>query len=417
LIAQTLLLVAALVGQGSPPAEQAQPQQSPVLSALTAAAAPGAWTLPPPNGELPPPNGEALSGAAAPNADGAVSQVPLFSLQDALSRVANPDIEPLPPTDPPIVPRVNTDPIPQLMQDAAEPTLGKRLGLTPRNPPLANYYDPFSGQFAYGNAGVQPYKFGWWSYDDATWMPTEPARGTSGSFQIVEWNSYFRYARPIDDTLIFTWSPTWNAIWWTGPKGVPLPGEVDQITSDIQLSSASAGRWNFQIGFTPQMNSDFRRQLDSNAYMFDGRAVLFYQPSPNWRWAFGFAYWNRVIDRFIPYGGVIWSPNDRWEFRLFFPKTRISRYCGNRLGGPIWAYGTAEYAVQAWQVDMENASGVKTRGEMRDVRLMLGAEYQRNQYMAFAECGAVLDRQFYFKDASYNFGINPGLIARIGLAF
>ncbi len=174
--------------------------------------------------------------------------------------------------------------------------------------PMGRYYDPFTRQFTYGNRGVQPYKFGWSSYDDMTWMPTVPARGTTGSFQDLEWNSNLRYSRAIDDQWIFTWTPTWNTSFWTGPTGVPLPASVSQISSDLQLSSASGGPFDFQIGFTPQVNADLQKQLDSNAYMFDGRFVFFYQSSPNLRWAFGFAYWNRVIDQFIPYGGIIWRP-------------------------------------------------------------------------------------------------------------
>lgn len=283
--------------------------------------------------------------------------------------------------------------------------------------PMSRYYDPFTRQFAYGNAGIQPYKFGWYSYDDMTWIPTSAARGTTGSFQDLEWNSYLRYSRPINDTLIFTWTPTWDAGFWTGPTGVALPPVVNLISSDIQLSSASDGPFNFQVGFTPQVNSDLMRQLDSNAYMFDGRLVLFYQSSPNLRWAFGFAYWNRVIDQFIPYGGIIWAPNDRWEFRLMFPKARISRYCGDTPGGPYWVYATAEYNAQAWQIDMQNAAGTKTRGEMRDYRIMIGIDTQQSFCSLFAECGVVFDRQFIFRDASFNFDVAPSMIARVGVTF
>src|SRR5207248_1604247 len=35
---------------------------------------------------------------------------------------------------------------------------------------LAGFYDPFSYQFAYGSAGVQPYRLGWYSYNDYVLM-------------------------------------------------------------------------------------------------------------------------------------------------------------------------------------------------------------------------------------------------------
>jgi len=198
---------------------------------------------------------------------------------------------------------------------------------------------------------------------------------------------------------------------------VPLPGSVDQLSSDVQLSSLRAGPWNWQIGFTPQINSDFHRTLDWYAYMFDGRAVLFYQSSPKWRWAFGAAYWNRVVDRFIPYGGVIWTPDDKWEFRLFFPKTRISRYLGAAHGNHYWAYFTAEYNVQAYQVDLQDPLHVKTRAQMSDDRLALGISVQRNAATGFAEVGVVLDRHFTFRNDTPDFSINNALMLRTGFLY
>ncbi len=100
-----------------------------------------------------------------------------------------------------------------------------------------------------------------------------------------------------------------------------------------------------------------------------------------------------------------------------FPKTRIARYCGETPRGPYWVYATAEYNAQAYQIDMENAAGTKTRGETRDYRVMLGITAQQSFATLFAECGVVFDRQFIFRDSSFNFDVAPGLIARVGVSF
>src|SRR5262249_55310350 len=39
---------------------------------------------------------------------------------------------------------------------------------------LAGFYDPFSFQFAYGAAGAQPYRLGWYSYNDYVLMSRSP---------------------------------------------------------------------------------------------------------------------------------------------------------------------------------------------------------------------------------------------------
>lgn len=282
---------------------------------------------------------------------------------------------------------------------------------------LLNYYDPFSNQFAFGNQGNQPYRFDAYSYDDFTYLPTSAVRGTTGSFQDLQWNAWMRFSRAIGGRYILAWTPTWNSSFWTGPSGVALPPDVDQIKSDFQLSSAQPGPWNWQLGFTPQINADFRHSLNHNAYLFDGRAVLFYQPSTQWRFALGMAYWDRVRGLLIPYGGVVWTPNERWEIRLFFPKTRISRYWGQVWGKDVWTYASLEYNLQAYQIEIEDASKAKTRMQLASEQLLLGASAYQANWTAFVEGGFVFDRHVRFGGSVPSFGINDALMLRIGALY
>lgn len=290
-------------------------------------------------------------------------------------------------------------------------------GLPAGDPLLANYYDPFGNQFVVGPHVAQPYRLNWYSYDDFTYIPTSPTRGVTGSFQDLQWNAWMRTGRTFANRHLFTWTPTWNSSFWTGPTGVALPPDVDQIRSDFQVSSLYQGRWNWQAGFTPQINADFRRSLNSNAYMFDGRFVLFYQASEQWRLAFGAAYWNRVTDLIIPYGGVIWTPNDRWELRLLFPKARLSRYWGRVWGKQLWTYGSLGYDLQAWQVEIEDATRAKTRMQMSSNQALVGATMQWGRFNAFAEGGLIFDRHVRFRGPTPSFGIQDTLMLRIGAMY
>lgn len=283
-------------------------------------------------------------------------------------------------------------------------------------PLLDNYYDPFGNQFVIGRRVGQRYGINWYSYDDFTYIPTSSTRGTAGSFQDLQWNTWMRFARTFQRHLV-AWTPTWNSSWWTGPSGVALPPDADQIKSDFQLSSLYDGPWNWQIGFTPQINADFRRSLDSNAFMFDGRAVLFYQASDTLRLAIGGAYWNRVTSMIIPYGGVLWTPDDRWEFRLFFPKARISRYMGTVSGRDVWAYATLGYDLQAWQVEIQDATQAKTRMQMSSDQLLFGATAQIRNFTAFAEGGLIFDRHVRFFGSTPSFGIQDALMLRLGVLY
>ena len=88
-----------------------------------------------------------------------------------------------------------------------------------------------------------------------------------------------------------------------------------------------------------------------------GRGVVFLRASPQLMIALGAAYWKRVDDIVLPYAGVVWTPNDYWEFRLMFPKSRISYFLGNWWGAATWVYGGVEYNVEAYQIDLTSPGG------------------------------------------------------------
>jgi hypothetical protein len=280
---------------------------------------------------------------------------------------------------------------------------------------LAGFYDPFTRQFAYGSAGVQPYRLGWFSYDDFVFMPSARA-SVGGNFQNLQWNTWLRYSTVTPDSLVFAWTAAFNGQFWVGPTGINFPADGDQLISDFQLSSNWGAPWNWQVGVTPQINSDFSRALNSNSLMCDVRAVAMYRPLPDWTIAVGAALWNRASDHLIPYGGLIWAPNDRWEFRLLFPRSRVSYYVGNILGFETWGYVSGEYNLEAYQLDIQGPH-VSTRGELSDYRLLKGFNVARGRWNFFWEGGAVFDRHVRFRGSVGQFGINEGLMIRTGITY
>jgi hypothetical protein len=193
---------------------------------------------------------------------------------------------------------------------------------------------------------------------------------------------------------------------------------VDQFESDFQLSSVRPQPWNWQLGFTPQLNSDFYRAPNSSAYIFDFRGVLLYQASPSLRWAMGVAVWDRLREQVIPYGGMVWTPNDVWEVRMFFPKSRISRYWGTISGNDVWTYISAEYESQAYQVDnVYQQRRVKERLQMTDDQLLAGISAQHKNWTAFTEAGAMVGRWARFSGPTPNASIQDAFVARVGVLY
>jgi hypothetical protein len=281
---------------------------------------------------------------------------------------------------------------------------------------VSDYYDPFGPQFKLGIDVAQPYRLGWWSYNDIVFMPEAKARGVGGKLQVTELNSWVRYATPLNERTLFTYTLSMNGKFWQGPSGVALPYDNNQIISDFQLAVQTPYDWTIQAGLTPQFNSDFKGGLTGKGFFLDGRATAIKRLSPNWQIALGAEFLDRVHNRIIPYGGVVWTPSDRWEFRLLFPKSRVSYYAGNYRGVDAWLYAAAEYNVDAFAIFRE-AARTNEQVEMQDYRLLLGCNMQCGRLITFVEGGYVMRRHLRFSGPDPQFDVAPTAMIRAGFTF
>lgn len=280
-------------------------------------------------------------------------------------------------------------------------------------------YNPLiDPSLAFGAVGPQPYRFGWTSRYDVGYMPSSSTSDGLGNFTIFEANAALRYATPSPAAdVIFAWTPEFNYRSWSGPQLIDLPGSVYRFASDFELSTPANQPWSMQLGFTPAIVSDLHAPLNRDGFNFDGRGVLFYRASPEWQFAFGAMYLNRVRDQVIPYAGLIWTPNDRWEFRLMFPKSRISYFLGNVGGAATWIYGGVEYNIEAYQIGLAGPDGSNEKIQIEDFRGVIGLRTDSCGVATFVEAGWVFDRDVAFKHGTPGFDINTGFIGRLGIRF
>jgi hypothetical protein len=281
---------------------------------------------------------------------------------------------------------------------------------------LANYYDPFGLQMGTSSTGPQGYRLGWLTYNDITVLPTAPAHGTTGNFKIVEWNSNVKYSRLIQPGVLFNGTGWFNARWWDGPGGTDLPGQVDQVSTDLELGFFNDGPWSGQIAFHPQIVETYESKLDRNAFNFDGRAIATYKASPEWSFVGGVAIWDRVSTLIVPHVGVIWTPNDRWELRVLFPRSRVSYFLGRRGNADFWLYGQAEYTAEAWQA-INDHPRTSDRVQLTDDRISLGLRWDTGRYSFFTEGGYVFNRQVKFASSTPAFDPGDTGLIRVGVRY
>jgi len=285
--------------------------------------------------------------------------------------------------------------------------------------------DPYMMQqgFTYrGINGPQPVRYGWQDRIDLTYMPAEHTTAPAGgNFEQFGIDIEKIFTKPLGANWTWAMGPQFSYRSWQGPNdslggNTDLPGGVYRLGLDMMLRTPTMNGWTFELGFDPSIAADLRSSIHSDAFLFDAHGVAFVQLNPKWTLALGALYWDRVDDIILPYAGVIWTPNDIWEFRLVFPKPRISVFLGTPMGIPTWAYVGAEYHVEAYQVKPKSFPQ-ETRVQLADWRVAGGLKWETGWLTSFAEAGYIFDRKVKYKNYGDNFDIGDGFMARIGFRY
>lgn len=306
------------------------------------------------------------------------------------------------------------------------PILGSPQPLSPQpmlmpQVPTFPMTDPWAqqggGPTQFGAVGPQPFRYGWQlKFDVGNIFGSEAetiAGAPLGDFSVFEFNGEFRYTAPLPNHWIWSLAPQFGYRGWGGPLAPDLPGDIYRAGLDVSLTTPSVGPFTMELGFTPTVGSDFDRSPKSNAMMWDGRGAMFVRTAPQWMWVLGVQYWDRLNDKIVPWAGIVFTPDDRWEFRAVFPNPQISAFLGTPWGVPTWLYVAGEYHVEAYEVSV---GAGHDQIEIKDWRVMLGLRSEQNGVTSFIEGGWVFDRKARFRTAP-EFDINDGFIVRGGMRF
>lgn len=200
---------------------------------------------------------------------------------------------------------------------------------------------------------------------------------------------------------------------WSGPGNPSLPGNAFRIGFDFPVEIED----KFEFGFTPAIVSDFDGHLNSDGYNWDFRAIGFTRKSPDLLFVWGMEFWNRVHNTIVPHAGIVWSPDERVILQLMAPQSRISYRLGTCAETAIWAYGSIEYDVEAYQISLTSPVGRDEKIQLSDYRAVFGLRSERARLTGFVEGGWVFNRHVKFLHGTPGFNIDPGFVGSIGLRF
>ncbi len=300
--------------------------------------------------------------------------------------------------------------------------------ITPGDPflqggmPYASPMSPF-GQYSYGGInGAQPYRYGWTARYDFTWMPSE---GTSspdvGKFGMLAFDLEKEYVQPLPSAWVFSFAPQYNLRLLDGPTNgfagpSHLPGDLHRFGLGLKLSTPEVNGSTLEFGFTPGFTTDFEISPSGRAMQYDAHAVWFWRWNPQFMVALGAAYWDRVDDIVLPYAGIVYTPNDYLEFRLIFPKPRVSLFLGTPNGVATWAYIQGEYHVESYEMEL-SPPGSRDKVQFTDWRVLGGFRFEAGWLTTFIEAGGIFGREVDFRRNGRDFDVDPGFIMRAGFRY
>ena len=83
----------------------------------------------------------------------------------------------------------------------------------------------------------------------------------------------------------------------------------------------------------------------------------------------------------------------------------------------MWAYGSIEYDVEAYQISLTSPSGRDEKIQLDDYRAVFGIRSERTSLTGFVEAGWVFNRHVKFLHGTPGFNIDPGFVGSIGVRF
>jgi len=279
------------------------------------------------------------------------------------------------------------------------------------------------GRYSYGGInGAQPIRYGWNARYDFTYMPSE---GTSspdvGEFGMFGFDLEKEYIKPLPSAWVFSFAPQYNLRLLDGPTDgyagpSHLPGDLHRFGLGLKLSTPDVNGSTLEFGFTPALTTDFEMTPSNNGMQYDVHGVWFWRLNPQFMVALGAAYWDRVDDIVLPYAGIVYTPNDYLEFRLLFPKPRISLFLGTPNGIATWAYLQGEYHVESYEMEL-TPPGSRDQVQFTDWRLLGGFRFEAGWLTTFVEAGGVFGREVEFRRNGRDFEVDPGFIMRAGFRY
>ena len=224
---------------------------------------------------------------------------------------------------------------------------------------------------------------------------------------------FFRKESPLLLTPGFS---VWFFDWKEESQG--FSKELYSANCEFRLLRPLGSRYTLDIGASPGVYSDFKESVNSS-FRVPAHLGIIWNTNPRTKIVLGCAYLDRTDYNWLPFGGIIWTPDDLdMTFELVFPRPKIStriRWWGATAGDDIsdWIYVAGEFAGGNWAIQNDLIGGA-SEFSYRDFRILLGYERKAVGRINFAvEAGGMFARKYRSSLVNQDESVDPSLFIRI----
>ncbi|MDO4550867.1 MAG: DUF6268 family outer membrane beta-barrel protein [Planctomycetia bacterium] len=296
-------------------------------------------------------------------------------------------------------------------------------------PPVQESPPLFSGNGAFASNPFQydsdtstgPRLFQHWG-TDLTWITTSSDGGKKlGLFRLSFDGEITIPIFALEHPLYF--KPRFAVNYWNGPQSDIY--DMPPQTFDASLGLAWQPQWkaeclggteiNFDLYFSVGIYSDFRK-VSGKSFRFPSYGYFSLKLTPNVQLKLGVYYLDRVRYKISPAGGLIWTPNNQWEFQFLFPNPQVTYRPEMSSFNNLVLYARGEYGGGSWTIKHMNGRGVE-RVDYNDYRIMFGGSWvTTRRHEGYFEIGLSFARELYYSDLRSH-SVNAGFIMSGGFHF
>jgi len=222
-------------------------------------------------------------------------------------------------------------------------------------------------------------------------------------------------------------TPGFAIHYWNGPVSAdPTDPYANGMLPARAYDAYLQGAWNPQfsrvlggeLAFRIGVYSDFSK-ITNESIRYQGHGYGVISLSPSFQLKVGAMYLDRNRIKFLPAGGIVWTPHDDVRFEILFPDPRLAVRLPGYSTTEWWLYARGEYGGGAWTVKPLPAWPLNPiKVDYNDLRVAVGLEFKTvRELNGLLEVGVAFEREIFYPILPLTFRPDPTVFVGGSLAY